>query len=241
MTQTKPEIRIVPADENDTLALAQIESMAFDGPSLYALSKTNSTGLNETDPDKKPPLSLNRLMFGIPSAEGYAIRARGINERLKTSPDYQIYKAVLKENDAQQEKIVGFAAWRFCADVPFPVDTWKDLPWEGAANPTACNDFFGKLASLRTKNIGGKKAALLETLTIDPSTQGLGIGSKMLDKGLEDAKNLGLTEAWLEASEAGYSLYRKYGWVDVDVFTVDFAKYGAKGSTRVTIMKREDA
>jgi ribosomal protein S18 acetylase RimI-like enzyme len=82
---------------------------------------------------------------------------------------------------------------------------------------------------------------VLETLTIDPSAQGLGIGSKMLDKGLEVAKDLGLTEAWLEASDAGYGLYLKYGWRDVEVFTIDFAKYGAEGSTKVTIMKREGA
>lgn len=161
MAQPKPDISIVPADENDTLALAQIESMAFDGPSAYALSRTNTAGLTETASDKEQPLSLNRLMFGLPSTEGYAIRARGLNERLKTSPDFHIYKAVLKEGDAI-EKIVGFAAWRFCADVPFPVeDTWKDLPWEGAANPTVCNDFFGGMAKLRTKNLGGKKVACM--------------------------------------------------------------------------------
>jgi hypothetical protein len=155
MAQSKPEITVIPADENDTLILAQIESLAFDGPSPYALSRTNT----ETESDKDQPLSLNRIMFGVPSAEGYAIRARGINERLKTSPDYQIYKAVLKGDDGN-EKIVGFAAWRFCADDPFPVeDTWKDLPWEGCANPTACNDFFGGMAKLRTKNLGGKKVA----------------------------------------------------------------------------------
>ncbi|KAI7972676.1 hypothetical protein EIK77_009139 [Talaromyces pinophilus] len=225
MPQSKPEITIVPADENDTLDLARIETMAFDGPSPYALSRNNGAAdLNapESDKEQEQPLSQSRLMFGLPSAEGYAIRARSLNERLKTSPDYHIYKAVLKEDadgtEKEKEKIIGFAAWRFCADSPFPVeDTWKDLPWEGAANPTA----------------------LLETLTIDPSAQGLGIGSKMLDRGLEDAKNLGLTEAWLEASDAGYPLYKKYGWKDVEVMTVDFAKYGAVGSKSVTIMKRE--
>lgn len=160
MAQPKPEITIVPADENDTLILAQIEALAFDGPSPYALSRTNTAARNESKPDKEQPLSLNRLMFGVPSAEGYAIRARALNERLKTSPDYHIYKAIMKENGQQEAKTVGFAAWRFCADVPFPVeDTWKDLPWEGAANPTVCNDFFGGMAKLRTKNLGGKKVA----------------------------------------------------------------------------------
>jgi hypothetical protein len=162
MAQSKPEIIIVPADENDTLALARIETMAFDGASPYALSRTDT--LHKAEPGKEQPLSQNRLMFGIPSAEGYAIRARGLNERLKTSPDYHIYKAVLKEEadgtEKEIEKIVGFAAWRFCADSPFPVeDTWKDLPWEGAANPTACNDFFGGMARLRTKNLGGRNVA----------------------------------------------------------------------------------
>lgn len=156
MAQPKPEITIVPADENDTLVLAQIESLAFDAPSPYALSRNNKP---ESDKGQEKPLSQGRLMFGIPSAQGHAIRAHAINERLKTSPDYHIYKAILRENDGT-EKIVGFAAWRFCADVPFPVeDTWKDLPWEGAANPTACNDFFGGMARLRTRNLGGRKVA----------------------------------------------------------------------------------
>lgn len=79
---------------------------------------------------------------------------------------------------------------------------------------------------------------MLETLTTDPSAQGLGIGSKMLDKGLEDARNLGLTEAWLEASDAGYPLYKRYGWEDVEILHIDFAKYGFEGSSKVTIMKR---
>lgn len=100
---------------------------------------------------------------------------------------------------------------------------------------------FPPCLSLVAENTDKTGGLVLETLTIDPSAQGLGIGSKMLDRGLEDAKNLGLTEAWLEASDAGYPLYRKYGWKDVEVMTVDFAKYGAVGSTSVTIMKREEA
>lgn len=95
---------------------------------------------------------------------------------------------------------------------------------------------FFNSSSKHTNRTGG---IVLETLTIDPSAQGLGIGSKMLDKGLEDAKNLGLTEAWLEASDAGYPLYKRYGWRDVEILTTDFAKYGAEGSTKVTIMKRD--
>ncbi|EED21794.1 conserved hypothetical protein [Talaromyces stipitatus ATCC 10500] len=240
MTQTKPEITVVRATENDTLVLAEIESLAFDGPSPYALNRTNTTSENEPDKGSEP-ISQNRIMFGLPSAEGRAIRARGINERLKTSSDYHIYKAVLEEEDGK-EKIVGFAAWRFCADEPFPVeDTWKDLPWEGCANPRACNDFFGAIARFRTKYLGGKKVALLETLVIHPSAQGLGIGSKMLERGLEDAKNLGLTESWLEASDAGHGLYYKFGFRVVEEYITDFFKYGAEGSSRLRVMKREDA
>ena len=166
MAQPKTEITVVPADENDTLALSWIESRAFDAPSPYALRRNGAAGVNGEQ--QQQPLSHGRLMFGVPSAEKDANRSRTMIERMKNSPDYHIYKAVMKdEKNDGQEKIVGFAAWRFCADTPYPAEnTWKDLPYEGAANPRACNDFFGAMDKLRTKNMGGKRVACMSPFPV---------------------------------------------------------------------------
>jgi hypothetical protein len=43
--------------------------------------------------------------------------------------------------------------------------------------------------------------------------------------GVEEARRLGLP-AWLEASEAGYSVYRRCGFRDGERMELDFGKYG---------------
>ncbi|OKL60559.1 hypothetical protein UA08_04409 [Talaromyces atroroseus] len=230
--QTMPPkyaISVLPATERDTLSLAQIESLAFDAPPPARLAKNEG--------EKIPSPTLGRIMFGAPSAEKDAIRAREIAEKLTSNPENRTYKAVLQEGE-EGGKIVGFASWKFFT-TPFPIhNTWKDLPWESAANPTACNEFFGGLERLRTKHMGGKTFALLAVLAIHPEYQGLGIGGKMLQRGLDDADALGLKEAFLEATDAGYPLYTKFGWREVEVFPLDLARYGGKGICKTVAMKR---
>ena len=55
--------------------------------------------------------------------------------------------------------------------------------------------------------------------------------------GADAADKAGLF-CWLEASTAGYHLYRKKGFEDVDVIEVDTRKWGGKGIERSTCMKR---
>lgn len=44
--------------------------------------------------------------------------------------------------------------------------------------------------------------------------------------GLEEGEKLGLNEAYVESSPAGYGLYRKWGFEDVDIILLDLQKYG---------------
>lgn len=178
MALKKPQIIVLPADENDSMALADVEQLAFDGPSPYALARnkkaTTTCGSNdENKDDKEQPISHGRIMFGPPSEEKQKIRMEKLNERLKAVPrDYYIYKAILKtetepaegetetEEKKGEDKIVGFAAWRFCADQPFPAENdWQDSEWEGCASPQALNDLFGAFAKLRVEFFGGKNVA----------------------------------------------------------------------------------
>jgi ribosomal protein S18 acetylase RimI-like enzyme len=240
-------ISVLPATPADTLALAQVETLAFDTPPAARLA----AGAGSQD---EPSPTLGRIMFGTPSAEKDASRAEELAEKL-SSEQNRMYKAVL-EGAEGEGKIVGFASWKFYT-TPLPEeDTWQDLPWEYAANPTACNDFFGGLERMRTRIMGGRRFAcmphtlpsfyvcvlsertVLGVLAIHPEHQGLGVGSKLLQRGLDDAAAVGLEEAFLEATDAGYGLYRKFGWRDVESFPLDLARYGGTGVCRTVAMRR---
>ena len=70
---------------------------------------------------------------------------------------------------------------------------------------------------------------VLQVLVVHPEYQGCGIGTKLLMAGVQEAKSLQLP-AWLEASRAGYTLYKKCGFRDVgENLDFDLAKYGATG------------
>ncbi|CRG90446.1 hypothetical protein PISL3812_07490 [Talaromyces islandicus] len=217
-------IRVSRASEDDALPLAQIEAVAFDDPNT-----------------EEPSDVLGRVMFGPPTESGQSFRAQELIQRMRTMPEVRLYKAVAfdKEKGEQDGKVVGFGGWRFYTD-PFPEqDTWEDKPWEFARNPQACNEFFGRLARAKTKYMGGKRFAWLEILAVHPDYQGLGVGKKLIQAGLDDAAELALDKAYLEATEAGYPLYKKFGWKDVDEVIVDLTKYGGKGSWPTACMSRE--
>lgn len=138
----KPDIAttvtIQRATEADIPSLVQNESNAFDA---------------SDPPDARP--NLGEIMFGPPTEDRQERRVKDLLEKMHTLPEARFFKAVVADNG--KEKIVGFALWH-CYTDPIPVeDTWKDLAWEGAANPAACNEFIGGMARVRTKNMGGKR------------------------------------------------------------------------------------
>lgn len=85
-----------------------------------------------------------------------------------------------------------------------------------------------------------RNTAGLEVLAVHPDYQGLGIGKKLIQAGLDDAAALDLGIAYLEATESGYPLYKKFGWKDVDHVVVDLGKYGGKGLWPTACMSRGD-
>jgi len=46
--------------------------------------------------------------------------------------------------------------------------------------------------------------------------RGQGLGTKMLDMAVEEAKAAGITKIWLGASELGRPVYKKYGFKETD-------------------------
>lgn len=68
--------------------------------------------------------------------------------------------------------------------------------------------------------------------------RGNGIGSALIERGLREAKDLNLSEFWLDASEDGHDLYVKYGFEDVELIPLNLEKYGGVGQVRVMSMNK---
>lgn len=62
-------------------------------------------------------------------------------------------------------------------------------------------------------------------LQTDPAFQGRGAGGMLVDWGTKKAEKLGLP-IYLESSKAGYRLYQKHGFKDIETFKVDFSPFG---------------
>jgi N-acetylglutamate synthase and related acetyltransferases len=69
-----------------------------------------------------------------------------------------------------------------------------------------------------------------------PQYRGQGIGSGLLKVGLAEARELGLTEFFLEASDDGHDLYAKFGFADIEQTMIDLVPYGGKGKAQVRAM-----
>ena len=70
-----------------------------------------------------------------------------------------------------------------------------------------------------------------------PAHQRRGAGTMLVQWGTRIADEAGLP-CYLEASEAGYSLYRRHGFEDVEVLEWDAREWGAEGVCRYVCMVR---
>jgi GNAT superfamily N-acetyltransferase len=79
---------------------------------------------------------------------------------------------------------------------------------------------------------------VLQLLAVHPSHQGKGVGTLLLQEGLRQADELGVP-VWLEASEKGRPLYRKFGFNDFKTIEIDLAEWGGEGIDRHVCMLRD--
>lgn len=77
--------------------------------------------------------------------------------------------------------------------------------------------------------MANRKYIAFNTLVVDPSAQGQGIGTALIRWVTEKADEAGIY-CWLQASPVAHSLYLKAGFKDVDSFEVDLREF-APGST----------
>lgn len=75
-------------------------------------------------------------------------------------------------------------------------------------------------------------------LYTDPKHQGRGAGTLLLKKLIEESEQRGLP-AYLDASEAGHTLYIKQGFRDLEELVTDFSPWGMTKPHRVWTRVRE--
>ncbi|MCJ1401662.1 hypothetical protein MMC11_004879 [Xylographa trunciseda] len=140
----------------------------------------------------------------------------------------------------RENEIVSFARWyiykqeRPESEWNKPAE-WRD--WGPDTNNKALNDFIGALAEARRKHMAGKPHCLLGLLDTHPDHQKRGAGGMLVQWGINVADEAGLC-CYLEASSAGYTLYRQKGFKDVETIEMDMAKYGKEGVSRHVCMIR---
>lgn len=82
--------------------------------------------------------------------------------------------------------------------------------------------------------------SVLEILATTPKAQRRGVGTRLLEDGLREADAAGV-QAVLVSSEMGESLYRKHGFLEYEIMTLNLSEYKGgegKGSHQLVIMNR---
>ncbi|KUI72740.1 Puromycin N-acetyltransferase [Cytospora mali] len=127
------------------------------------------------------------------------------------------------EHEGHETEIVGFARWVLVKE-PLPKEKW-DIPFQPLAseelgegsNIEVHNYRESGLHELKKKWIKGEPCLHLGILACSPHHQRIGAGSALVEWGTSFADREGMT-TWLESSPAGYRLYRRFGFEDVDVY-----------------------
>jgi predicted GNAT family N-acyltransferase len=226
-------ITVLPAQPSDFLTLARVEAAAC----------ANS--------------NLSLVAFGPASQEGHSHRAGSLAKPRVPGEVVKIVKALMAGVDGK-EKIVGWAGWsKFTAGEAVATEKGEEEDEEkhfaGTACPRLCVDVLVRGQDFMKESCGEKdyvgefcyfliagfevrcverrsltKLVELGVLVTSPEFQRRGVGIKLLEDGLAEADAAGL-QAVVSASPAGEPLYKKLGFVEYKVFSVDLSEYKGGG------------
>ncbi|KOC08591.1 GNAT family acetyltransferase [Aspergillus flavus AF70] len=198
--------------------------------SLHPALPTDAPTLDEIHSKAFPNDLLLEVMYG-PREENTVGLAQDLEKAIQENPNARFTKAV----DDESGRVVGWSWWIIYRDAEAHVKAEQEAvkkratPPPRSICPRACLEYRQLVVEKRERWIGGRGVAILQILVVHPEYQGCGIGTKLLMAGVQEAKSLQLP-AWLEASRAGYTLYKKCGFRDVgENLDLDLAKYGATG------------
>ncbi|KAF4627896.1 hypothetical protein G7Y89_g10253 [Cudoniella acicularis] len=97
----------------------------------------------------------------------------------------------------------------------------KDDKWPVGANLEACDGKFGGLDKIQ------ERFCTDDDYAVHQGYQGKGLGRMLLEYGLKLADAEG-KRAYIQATRAGYPVYAKLGFKEVDCLEVDLSKWGGK-------------
>ncbi|PWY93424.1 acyl-CoA N-acyltransferase [Aspergillus sclerotioniger CBS 115572] len=224
--KAKMTFTIRPATEHDAAELATINIASFRHQPFWKNlfpSATNST----KDITTALPLKTARCLSKLAAPEVH----------------------VLVATDTTTGKIIGYARWAFPASdketsivelsaegkelfekhdngKAFPEDMRRDV-----------YEAFWKMLKDKSEVLVQEKDFVLEFLATLPEAQGKGVGTALLKWGIEQADKRN-ARVYLEATEDGYALYKKYGWEDLEVMEMDFEEFGGAGRQKWIAMMR---
>lgn len=124
-----------------------------------------------------------------------------------------------KEQRREWKRVVGIAVYqlqphkRTQADLDGEAAEGANRPMSPSANAALLERFGEALSASRAKHIGTAAYLYLKILAVDPEYQRQGVGSVLLDWGMDIADRVGI-QSYLEASEVGRALYRRYGFAE---------------------------
>ncbi|KAL7412665.1 hypothetical protein BDY24DRAFT_392295 [Mrakia frigida] len=205
----------------DYLALADIHVRAFGDPRkaelIYPLSlrlsheqRVAHNAFKRTRRARLPPADLVELVARLPdgSLAGIASYLRPID---RTST----------KGDPLPSELAIEAEWEAIFEKEGKSEV--QLEMEGTMDLGFAEKFGAELDRVRKEWSKGRRHWYLSIVVIDPTLHGLGIGSKLLDWGLEQAKKDGVP-CFLEASESGRPLYESRGFKVVNWCEFDDAE-----------------
>lgn len=165
--------------------------------------------------------------------------------------------AYLQVIDQASGRMIAFAKWHIYNTPEEAGIPSRSLEFGPGTNPEACMDFFGGMVE-KKKEIMGHQPHIcvfdslslkkfytcsdvhtdLHMLHTDPTYQGCGAGSALMEWGIQKADELRLP-IYLESSPKGHRFYQKHGFKDVKVLEIDLSKYGAIKTYKQPLMMRE--
>ncbi|PLN86354.1 acyl-CoA N-acyltransferase [Aspergillus taichungensis] len=181
----------------------------------------------------------------FPGHEPAAILPLKIARALDKLADPTVHVLVAVDEDSPDKRVVGYSRWTI-PDDPSPVTLSADGQ-ETIARLTR-GEIYPEGAKLEMVQeflvmIKEKRAMYLREseITLDflgtlPEYQGRGVGSTLLRWGIEQAvkRQVGV---FLEATMDGYSLYRKFGWQDLEEVNIEFSRWGGEGTQKFVLMR----